>query len=99
MVSQISNSTTIMPAAQQVSASLTDEAVILNLDSGVYYGLDAVGARIWNLIQSPISVAEIQRILLDEYDVDADQCERDVLALIERLVAEGLIEFSNESTA
>jgi hypothetical protein len=96
MAFQISNSTIITPAAQQVSASLTDETVILNLGSGVYYGLDAVGARIWSLIQSPISVADIQRVLLNEYNVDPYQCDRDVMALIECLAEEGLIEISNE---
>ena len=46
----------------QVSVELAGEAVILNLGSGMYYGLDPVGARIWELLQEPRTVAEIKEI-------------------------------------
>jgi hypothetical protein len=65
---------------------------MLNLKNGVYYGLDPVGARIWNLIQQPRTVSEVLQILLREYEVDAERCERDLLELLQRLAAEGLIE-------
>ena len=48
---------------------LVDEAAILNLKTGIYYGLDPVGARIWNLIQTPRQLKEILETLLNEYDV------------------------------
>ena len=82
---------------QQVSSDLDDEAVILHLKAGVYYGLDSVGARIWALIQEPKTVDQIKDTILREYEVEPDQCERDVLALLEELAAEDLIEITSET--
>jgi len=63
-------------AGDQISSDLAGEAVILNLKEGVYYGLDDVGARIWNLIQEPQSVEQVCDRIFEEYDVSAGQCER-----------------------
>ena len=85
-------SSIVVATKDQASADLAGEAVILNLESGVYYGLDAVGARIWNLIQEPRTVNEIRDALLEEYEVEPDRCERDIVALLEQLADAGLIE-------
>jgi hypothetical protein len=82
----------VVAAQDQVSCDLDGEAAILNLASGVYYGLDATGARVWNLVQTPRTVNEIRDALLKEYDVEAERCERDLLALLGDLAAAGLIE-------
>ena len=79
-------------AAEQVSCPLGDEAAILNLKNTVYYGLDPVGSRIWSLLQQARSVSELRDLLLEEYDVDAGRCESDLLALLEKMRAEGLIQ-------
>ena len=88
----ISEHAVVVAIRDQVSADLAGEAAILNLKSGVYYGLNAVGARIWSLIQEPKTVEDIRDTILNEYDVEPERCERDLLALLERLAAEGLIE-------
>jgi len=93
----ISGGSTVVVAKEQVSCDLGGEAAILNLKSAVYYGLDPVGARIWNLIQEPKRIKEIYEILLKEYNVEPGRCERDLLALLEKLVEEGLIEVKDES--
>jgi hypothetical protein len=82
----------------QVSCPLGEEAAILNLKNNVYYGLDSVGARVWNLLQEPRSVAELRDALLDEYEVDQGRCERDLLGLLEKMRSEGLIEVKNTVT-
>ena len=88
----VSGSSTVVAAKDQVSSDLGGEVAILDLKAGVYYGLDAVGARIWSLIQEPRTVNEIRDILLEEYDVEPERCERDLLALLRRLADEGLVE-------
>jgi hypothetical protein len=88
----ISTSSIVVAAKDQVSSDLGEEVAILNLKNGVYYGLDAVGARIWSLIQEPRTVNEILDVLLDEYEVEPERCERDLLTLLEELVAENLVE-------
>lgn len=88
----ISDRSVVVATKDQVSCDLAGEAAILNIKNGVYYGLDPVGARIWNLMQEPRAVAEIQTAITDEYDVEPERCARDLVGLLERLLAEGLIE-------
>ena len=83
---------TVVIAPDQLSCDLAGEAAILNLASGTYYGLNAIGARIWTLLQEPRLVQDLRAALLAEYDVDADRCERDLLDLLQQLGAEGLVE-------
>lgn len=68
-----------------------DETVILDLSGGTYFGLDPVGARIWQLIGEGKTLAEACDILLDEYDVPREQLERDVAELAEKLLGQKLI--------
>lgn len=88
----VSRNSTVVATRDQVSSDLKGEVAILDLKAGVYYGLDEVGARIWNLLQEPKIVSEIRNTLLEEYDVEPDRCERDLLALLQRLADEGLVE-------
>lgn len=81
----------------QVSANLDGEAVVLNLDSGTYYGLNESGAVIWDLIQEPKRVSDICDILLAEYDVEPDRCEQEVIALLQSMVEAGLVEVQDEA--
>lgn len=82
----------VVAASEQISCPLGDESAILNLKNSVYYGLDPVGARVWNLLREPKSVRELRDTLLDEYDVGAERCEQDLLELLEKMRVEGLIE-------
>ena len=88
----VSTNSTVVATRDQVSSDLKGEVAILDLKAGVYYGLDAVGARIWHLLQEPKTVDQLRDALLEEYDVEADRCERDLLALLQRLADEGLVE-------
>jgi hypothetical protein len=82
----------IVVSKDQVSRDLAEEAVILNTRSGIYYGLDAVGARVWNLILEPRTFSEICRVIAAEYDVEPASCAADLRELCATLQAHGLIE-------
>jgi len=99
MSSTISERSVVVAAKDQVSCDLAGEAAILNIKSGVYYGLDPVGARIWNLVQEPRTVVQIQDAITSEYDVEPDRCARDLIGLLERLLEEGLIEVKDNTPA
>lgn len=88
----ISTESIVVASSNQVSSDLAGEAVILDLDSGTYYGLDAVGLRVWNLVKEPRTVAQIVSAIVAEYEVDRGRCEKDLLALLDRLASNGLIE-------
>ena len=99
MSATISDRSVVVATKDQVSCDLAGEAAILNIKNGVYYGLDPVGARIWNLVQEPRAVAEIQNAITSEYDVEPERCARDLVDLLEKLLAEGLIEVKDGSGA
>ncbi len=88
----ISLKTIVVASKENVSCALGEEAAILHMRSGVYYGLDPVGARIWKLLDQPRSVEDLRTVILDEYDVEPGKCESDLLVLLEKLRTEGLIE-------
>jgi hypothetical protein len=71
--------------------ALGAESVILNLDSGVYFGLDEIGTRIWQLLEQR-DVRGVCETLHSEYDASSERVEADVMALIDRLSAKGLVE-------
>src|SRR6185295_13440033 len=88
----LSDHTVIKAAKQQVSCGLSGEAVILSLQNGIYYGLNTVGARIWELIQEPKTVGELHTLIQQEFEVDPARCAQDLEALLEDLSNHGLIE-------
>jgi hypothetical protein len=88
----ITDEATVVVTRDVLATEFEDELVVLNLQDGVYYGLDHAGVRIWQLLQKPSSVAELRDVLLDEYDVDAERCRRDLVALLSDLAARGLVE-------
>ena len=92
MKTSLTLDSSVVAAKEQVSSNLADEAVILGLKKGVYYGLNPVGATVWNLIQKPRRVDKIRDTLLKEYEIDAERCERDLMALLKELSSEGLVE-------
>ena len=93
----ISENSKVVATKEQVSADLGGEVVILNMKNGVYYGLDPVGARIWSLVQDPTTVKVLRDAIFNEYDVDADRCERDLLVLLQDLASNELIEVKDEA--
>jgi hypothetical protein len=91
----ISDHSVVVAAKHQVCCDSAGETAILNVKCGVYYGLNPVGARIWDLMQEPCGIAEIQNAITEEYDVEPERCVRDVVGFLEELLAEGLIELKN----
>ncbi|MEJ2649822.1 MAG: PqqD family peptide modification chaperone [Sedimentisphaerales bacterium] len=98
METEISESSIVVVSKDQVSGDLIDDEVaILGLKDNVYYGLNAVGGRIWNLIQEPKTVQEVRDILLDEYEVDLETCSTELIALLKDLAERNLIKIKNEA--
>ena len=72
------------------------ETVLLNLDNENYFGLDEVGTFFWKLLQENNDFQKVFDIMLDEYEVDAAQLEKDLNKLVEKMVEAGLINISTE---
>ena len=74
-----------------LSQEVNGETVLLDLEGESYFGLNEVGTRIWQLLQSEQTVAETLNTLSDEYDVSRKQLESDVSELLTRLTEAGLV--------
>lgn len=80
-------------SAEQVSSQVSGEVVILNHEQGVYYGMEQVGATLWQALESGTkSFDELCFLIRAEYEVDQQTCETDVSALLQELINKNLVE-------
>ena len=85
--------TVVRASPQQVFCNVADEAVLLSLHNGEYYGLNEVAASIWKHIQEPRTVLELRDALLAEYcDIDEGECERAVTGFLMEMIALKLVD-------
>lgn len=89
---ELTESSVIKAVDHQTSAEVDGENVVLDLEEGVYYGLNPVGTQVWKRIQEPAPIGEIVTDLTAEYDVDYERCFDDVVSLLQDLSENGLIE-------
>ena len=91
---ELSLGQSVVAAPDVVSRELEGEAVLLNLETGIYFGLDPVGTRVWQLVQAPTPLGAVCDAMEREFDVERAVLERDVLALVERLREKGLVQLA-----
>lgn len=96
---QISEESTIVASRKVPFTQVQDEMLGIDYNQGYCYGLNSSGARIWQLIQTPISVAELVRRLAGEFDVDSNLCQRQALEFLDQLADSGLAEFAVARTS
>ena len=71
---------------------LDGESVLLNLESERYFGLDATGTRMWELVTTQPSIGLAYEELLEEFDVEPEALRNDLTELVSGLVENGLLE-------
>ena len=84
-------------SSNHLFSEVGEEAVILELDSGVYYGLNETGVQIWQWLKEPKRFTELYQLLMDEYDVDSQQCEADLKAILQGMTEVGIIQLSDSN--
>jgi hypothetical protein len=87
----LTGSTIITVSKDFVYCNVEDEMVLLGMEDGIYYGLNPVGAFIWEQIKEPKTIDEVRDAILDEYDVGKDECEKDLMELLQELAGKGMI--------
>jgi Coenzyme PQQ synthesis protein D (PqqD) len=91
----IANESRVVVSKDQVACDTGDsDSTIVTWRNDVYYGLDPVGKRVWQLLQEPTTVAQIRDVLKAEYDVEPAQLESDIRELLEQLAEQGLVEIT-----
>jgi hypothetical protein len=76
---------------QVMSRLVGDETVLLDLESGMYFGLDGVGKRIWESIGEGLTLGETAAVITSEYEVDKAKAQADVIEFVSDLVQRGLL--------
>jgi hypothetical protein len=74
-----------------LEADLHGDRIALSIDTGTCYGFNATASRIWELLETPRAVRAIVADLVRRFEVDAERCERETLALLRDLAADGLV--------
>jgi hypothetical protein len=88
----ITQDSVVVAAKDQVSCDLDGEAAVLNLSTGIYYGLDKVGATIWQNLQKPTAVGQIHEAIVSAYEVDEQTAQSDLMTFLTEMMNEGLVE-------
>ncbi len=93
----MTDTTTVCARDQHIWQGLGEESVILDLEAGVYYGLNVVGSSVWRLIQTPRTFADLRDAVIAEYAVDAERCAHDLRALLSILEQRGMIDVAESA--
>jgi hypothetical protein len=74
-----------------IQSKIDEEVVMLDMDSGFYFGLNSVASTIWGKLENPISLEEMINELLNEYKIDQESCENDTMVFLNQLLEKNLI--------
>lgn len=88
--------TTVVRNEEIIFSDMDDETVMMSMEKGEYYGINPVGRRIWELLETPVTVAGICEVLCDEYNVSPEQCFKEVLAFLARMSEKDIIKVMDE---
>jgi len=91
---ELSRQARIIPSDRVLYKDVGGEAVLLDLETETYFGLNGVGARLWHLLAASRSLGEVQDALMDEFDVAPEVLTKDVLDLVEELLERRLVRLS-----
>ncbi|MDN4526743.1 lasso peptide biosynthesis PqqD family chaperone [Fictibacillus fluitans] len=86
--------TKVVQASGNIVSDMGGEKVMLSINNGKYYNLGAIGGVIWEKIKTPVTVNNLIRDMLSEYQIDEDQCKEEILTFLEQLHIEQLVQLS-----
>ena len=81
----------IVASTDLLTTRVDGEVMAMSVERGACYGLDPIGSRIWELVETPVTVGDLVVRLTREYEVDAAVCRTDVCALLSSMESEGMI--------
>lgn len=75
-----------------IAAEADGEVLMMHVETGSYFGLNAVASFVWNQIETPKTVADLCSVIQLEFDVDQETCMADLVAHLQAMIADGLAE-------
>ena len=94
---EVTLNSVVRRSSDQVSSDVEGDMAIMSIEQGNYYMLNEVGARFWQLIEEPRRIGDVCRDLLAEFDTDSTACEREIVSLVQELLAQELVEVVDAS--
>lgn len=88
--------TKIVRDSEIIFSEMDGETVMMSIENGEYYGIDPVGSRIWELIETPVKVSGLCEILGAEYKVTPEQCSKDVMSFLNDMLEKGIVKIADE---
>lgn len=89
---QLTRDSVIHRSDAVIASQLGDDVVMMDVEEGVYYGLESVAARIWALTEQPTSIGTLCATLAGEYDVPPARCEQEVVTFIGELIDRRIVQ-------
>lgn len=74
-------------------SAVGEEIILMSIENNFYYGLDSIASRIWELLQEPLSLFDICKILQNEYEVDQTTCEKETFELLNSFRERNLVDY------
>jgi hypothetical protein len=90
-MSEVTVDSVVCRTHEAIGSKVDEETVMMSIRNGKYYGLDAVGTRVWELVAEPVRVSSLCEQLCEEFDVEVVQCSTDVLGFLNELLRENLV--------
>ena len=90
---KLTDNTVISLTEDHVFGDLGDEAVIMNTETGIYFGLDRVAREIWQHLKQQMTYKQLKEMLLQDFDVDSDRCDLDLRSFLQQLRDQKLVRF------
>ena len=84
-------STAVMRDPDIIATDMDGETVMMSIEQGSYYGLSGVGPFLWEQLAEPLSVEELCRRVLEEFEIDQATCQADVSAFVDDLLEKGVL--------
>lgn len=94
---QIELTSIVIRKQQVVTSQLGDELMMLDIDTGMYHGLDPIGLYIWGLLEEPVCVSDLCARLLDRYEVDQETCQQHLLDFLNQLYQQQLLSLHTQA--
>jgi hypothetical protein len=76
---------------QIIQSKIGDEVVMMDIDSGFYFGMNGVGSIIWQHLSNGITLEDLINNLMNEFNVDKQTCTSDTIAFLENLLEKKII--------
>ena len=96
---QLTLETIIRRSDALLFSNLGDDIVMMDVELGAYYGLEAVAAQIWALTERPVSVRSVCERLMTEYEISPEQCQQEILAFLGDLLNHRIVQIVTRTDA